>query len=167
MILSHIKWWVKSILEIIDSKIRSTIIFDCFNYWKFTLVNLVHKFPRTSPLVGDLLNLKVKKKHLVFLTVFLNCSQSFIYLVALYLSRSLLQFMSYQLLEYFVILMIFKFFVQIFSIELANSAIMLSRWLMSDMLWVLIILNASINFLTKICSSLLSLIIVYFLVWIC
>ena len=51
----------KSISKVIDFKIQPTIIFDCFNSWKFVLVNLVHKFPRSSPFVGDLLNLKVEE----------------------------------------------------------------------------------------------------------
>jgi len=52
---------MQSVPKIVDFKTQPTIIFDCFNSWEFLLVNPVHKFPRTSSFVGDLLNLEVKE----------------------------------------------------------------------------------------------------------
>ena len=109
--------------------------------------------------------LRLKNVHFMFLIIFLNCFQFSIHLDALYLSRFLLQFMFHQLLECFIMLTTFKFFTQMFSIKLANSRTMLSRWSTSNIL-LSIFLIASINYLTKVCSSLLYLTIVCFLVWI-
>ena len=71
--------------------------------------------------------LRSKNVHFMFLIIFLNCFQFSIHLDALYLSRFLLQFMFHQLLECFIMLTTFKFFIQMFSIKLANSRTMLSR----------------------------------------
>ena len=81
-------------------------------------------------------------------------------LVDLYFSRFLLQFISYQLLEYFVILNVFKFFTYIIFIELARLKITFSSYSTSDKSLISISLKA----LKNILSSSLSLTNVYFLV---
>jgi len=101
-----------------------------------------------------------KNACLVFLTVFLNCFQSLIYFVTLYFSRSLLQLAFHQLLDCLVILTIFEFS----SIVWASDQIMSSRESIFDKLLVLISLKALINSVIKFFSSLLSLMIVHFLV---
>ena len=88
-------------------------------------------------------------------------------LVNLYISRFLLQFTSHQLLECFMMLMIFEFFVHILSIELTRLRITFSSCSTSDKSLILISLNALINSLTKTLSLLLFLTIVCFLAWIC
>ena len=37
------------------------VVFDSFHSWRFVLVNLVHEFPRSAALVGDLLNFGIEK----------------------------------------------------------------------------------------------------------
>ena len=61
----------------------------------------------------------------------------------------------------------FEFLAQILSKELANSLTMLSRWVMSPMSDVLMLLSDLVSSLMKVCSSLLFLMIEHFLVWAC
>jgi len=66
-----------------------------------------------------------------------------------------------------MMLVIFEFFDQIESTELAKALTVLLRQLMSDMSFVLMFLRAAVSFLMNIISSLLSLTIVLFLVLMC
>ena len=108
--------------------------------------------------------LRSKKEHLVFLTILLNCFQSSNLLEVLYILRSLLQLVFHQLLEYTIMLMTFKFLAQILSKELVNSLMILSRWAMSPISDVLMLLSDSVSSLMKVYSLLLFLTIEYFLV---
>jgi len=58
---SGVKRGVESILQAIEQKTRLIVVFDCFHSWQFALANPIHEFPRSSALVGDLLDLDVKK----------------------------------------------------------------------------------------------------------
>ena len=71
--------------------------------------------------------LRLKNWHFIFLTILWNCFQSSKLFDDLYLSKSLLQLLSHQLLECFVMLMTFEFFSQAFSIIIANSLIAVIR----------------------------------------
>ena len=141
-----------------------SIIFNCFNYREFVFIHLVHELPRTSSFVEDLLNFEVKKLCFITLAILLYCFQSLILLDNLYFSKLLLQLLFYQLLEYFVILTIFQFFIQICSNKLAKAEIIFSRHLTSCIISVSISLITSITSLIKVYSFLLSLMIVCFLV---
>ena len=105
-----------------------------------------------------------KKDYLIFLTVFLNCFQSSIYLVDLYFSSLHLQLLSHQLLECLVILMIFDFSSHIFSIEQVRLRTTFSSNFTLDISLVLTELIVLTRFSIKDLSSLLSLIIVCFLI---
>ena len=111
--------------------------------------------------------MRSKKEYLVVLTIFLNCFQSSILLDTLYFSRFLLYFASHQPFECLVILIIFKFISHIISKDWVKEQTVLLREIVSNRLLVLMSLMAFITFLMKVFSFLLSLTIVYFLVWIC
>ena len=111
--------------------------------------------------------MRSKKEYLVVLTIFLNCFQFSILLDTLYFSRFLLYFASHQLFECLVILIIFKFISYIISKDWVKEQTVLLREIVSNRLLVLMSLMAFITFLMKVFSSLLSLTIVCFLVWIC
>ena len=99
--------------------------------------------------------------------MFLNCFQSSNLLDDLYFLRSLLQFTSHQLFEYLVILMILAFFSHVLSMVLVKELMTFLSNSTSDKLFVLIDLKALIKSLIKDFSSLLPLMIKFFLVWMC
>lgn len=103
----------------------------------------------------------------MILTFFLNYFQSSRLLVNLYLSRSLLQLESYQLFEYLVMLTVFEFLSHIFSMAFMNKKTTFSSDSISDKLLVSIILIALIKSEINDFSSLLPLIIEYFLLGTC
>ena len=107
----------------------------------------------------------LKKKCLAFLTILLNCFQSLICLVDLYILRLHLQLLFHQLLECLVILTIFKCFSHVLFIEwvrlrtLISSESLFKRSLILTELITL--MSSSINDF----SLSLFLTIIYFLVW--
>jgi len=42
MMLGHVEGVVKRMLQIINFKARLVVVFDCFNYWEFSLIDPVH-----------------------------------------------------------------------------------------------------------------------------
>jgi len=109
----------------------------------------------------------LKKNHLVFLTILLNCFQSSTCLVNLYFLRSLLYFSFHQVLKCIVILTIFKFSSYILSIKQTRVRTTFSRDSTSNKSLVSIDLIVLIRLLMKTFSSSLFLTIIHFLVWIC
>ena len=101
--------------------------------------------------------LRSKKCYFIFLTVQQNCFQSSKFFENLYFSKSLLQLLFHQLLEYLVILMVFTFFSQVISTTLANSLTVQSRLVISDAKEVLMLLNDDVRSLINVTSSSLSL----------
>ena len=103
--------------------------------------------------------LRLKNNHFMSLTVLQKIFQSSRLFKDLYFSRFLLQFLSHQLLECFVILITFEFFSQVLSTALANSLTALSRLDISNRLDILKFLTDVMMSLIKDVSSLLSLMI--------
>ena len=111
--------------------------------------------------------LRSKNKCFIFLTILQKCFQFSKLFKDLYFSKSLLQFSFYQLLEYFVILITFKFLSQALSTTLTNSLMTLFRLALSDKLEVLRFLMNDMRSLTNNDFFLLSLMIEHFLELIC
>ena len=103
--------------------------------------------------------LRLKNNHFMFLTVLQKIFQSSRLFKDLYFSRFLLQFLSHQLLDCFVILITFEFFSQALSTTLANLLTALSRLDISNRLDILKFLTDVMMSLIKDTSSLLSLMI--------
>ena len=101
--------------------------------------------------------------NLVFLIVFLNTFQSFIFFILLYLSRVLLQLVSHQLLKCLVILIVLEWWFQRLLADCAIVWTMFSREFSSCISKVLIVCIEVMNLLMKFFSS-LSLIKTHFLV---
>ena len=95
----------------------------------------------------------------MFLTVLWKIFQFSRLFKDLYFSRSLLQFLSHQLLKCFIILTTFEFLTQALSTALANSLTALSRLNILDKLDILRFLMDVMTSLIKDDSSLLSLMI--------
>ena len=72
--------------------------------------------------------LRLKNALFIFLTIFQKVFQSSTLFECLYLFRLLLQSLFHQLLECFVILIIFEFFVHADSIILAKLVMIFSNW---------------------------------------
>ena len=103
-----------------------------------------------------------KKAFFVSLTIFQKVFQSLIFFKDLYLARSLLQSLFYQLLECFIMLMIFEFFIHTNSVILAKSVMTFSHWYFPKMFDVSNFAKDAITFLMNKSSSSLFLIIVLF-----
>ena len=108
-----------------------------------------------------------KNAHLVFLTTFLKIFQSLTCFETLYFSSSLWHSLYYHNFKCIVILIIFGCLNQIFSILSANSYTICSRFSLLEMCSVFSPLMNSMSLARKLFSSLLFLMIIYFLVWIC
>ena len=106
-----------------------------------------------------------KNLYLVFLTMLLKFFQSSTHFEAWYLTSLLLHSLFYHNLECFVILMIFEFLNQILSILSVNLFMIYLRTSLLVMWAIFSPLIASISLAMKFFSSLLFLMIVYFLVW--
>ena len=96
----------------------------------------------------------------------MNCFQSARLLVDLWFSRSLLQFISYQLFECLEILTIFEFFSQALSMVVVKELTVFSSDLMLVRIEVLIDMMLLIKSLMNTFPSALPLAIVCFLLWI-
>ena len=111
--------------------------------------------------------LRSKNCHFIFLTILWNCFQSSKLLDNLYFSKSLLQLLFHQLLEYLMMLTTFKFFSQETSTMEAKSLTALLRLAMSIMLEMLIFLMELIRSLMNVNSSSLFLMIEHLLEIMC
>ena len=107
-----------------------------------------------------------KNTHLVFLTMLLKFPQSLTYFETLYLSSLLWYFLFYHDFKYFMILIVFECLNQILLVSSVNSCTVCLRISLLEIYSVLSLLIASISSAMKFLSSLLFLMIVYFLVWI-
>jgi len=64
MILSYVERQMESLLKIFNFEIGTAIMFNHFNSRYLSFVNSIHEFPWAMSLVGDFLDLLVKKQML-------------------------------------------------------------------------------------------------------